>query len=39
MIQYIVIRAEFLIEDLSKNITQNGEFHPHIVNKCYHKTD
>lgn len=32
MVQDIVIRADFLIEDLSNNITQNGEFHPHIVN-------
>lgn len=32
MVQDIVIRAEFLIEDLSKNIIQNGKFHPHIVN-------
>lgn len=31
MIQDIVIRADFLIEDLSNNITRNGEFHPMIA--------
>ena len=32
MVQDIVIRAEFLIKDLSDNIIRNGEFHPHITN-------
>ena len=31
MVQDIVIRAEFLIEDLGNNITQNGVFHPNII--------
>lgn len=31
MVQDIVIRADFLIEDLGNNITQNGEFHPNII--------
>lgn len=31
MVQDIIIRAEFLIEDLRKEIIKNDEFHPHIV--------
>ena len=31
MVQDIIIRAEFLIDDLSKSITQNGEFHSNII--------
>ena len=31
MIQDIVIRAEFLIEDLTKSIFVDGEFHPNIT--------
>ena len=31
MVQDIVIRAEFLLEDLKKEIIKNDEFHPHIA--------
>lgn len=31
MVQDIVIRAEFLIEDLTKSIFVDGEFHPNIA--------
>lgn len=31
MVQDIVIRAEFLIEDLKKSIIVSGDFHPNII--------
>lgn len=32
MVQDIVIRAEFLIDDLKKSIIVSGDFHPNIIN-------